>query len=66
MSPQPKRSKDEPADVAVDGQHPESVIKDVPNKDKPGPGSVMQQEVRPDERAEAQGKSALAGPPPGE
>lgn len=63
MATRRKKAADQPADVAVDGQHPESVIKDVPDDEKDGPSSVMQQEIRPDERDEAVGKSALATPP---
>lgn len=51
-------------DVAIDGHHPESVIEDVPDDEKPHPTSVMQREVRPDERGDAaRGKTALAAPP---
>lgn len=51
------------ADVAVDGHHPQSKIEDVPEDEKPGPGSTMQREVRPDEQGDAvRGETAFAAP----
>lgn len=51
------------ADVAVDGHHPDSIIEDVPDDEKPSPQSVMQREIRPDEQDLPPGTSALQAPP---
>lgn len=56
------------ADVAVDGHHPQSVIEDVSDEEKAAsasasPDSVLQREIRPDERDLEPGTSALQAPP---
>lgn len=51
------------ADAAVDGHNAASEIVPAEDDDKPGPGSVMSKEIRPDERGEAaRGESAFAAP----
>lgn len=48
------------ADVTQgDGTHPAAVVEDVPADEKPGPASVMQRELRPDEQDLPPGTSGL-------
>lgn len=50
------------ADVAVNGQHPNSIVEPVPDDEKPGPSSVMSREITPAERDLPPGTSALQAP----
>lgn len=47
------------ADGVVDGHHAASEVRDAAADEKPGPGSVMSREIRPDERDLPAGTSAL-------
>ena len=57
-----QRARDEgnETDLALTPQHPESRVEPLPIEEKAGPGSLQSREIRPDERPEAVGKTALA------
>lgn len=51
------------ADQATEAKHPASIVEPLPDDEKPGPGSVMSREIRPDEQDLPPGTSALQAPP---
>ena len=56
---------DRPADTADTPQHPASIVEPLPVDERPGPGSIMSREIRPDEQDLPPGTSALQRPPEG-